>query len=112
MDLSFPSATIIASDSFSKEHQGAAASLVNTMVNYSISIGLGFAGTADSYLNRGGTDMLRGIRGAYYVSLGLASLGVMFGVLFVVMSMTGHLAKHPTGEKSPESQEARVGDET
>ncbi|CAD6633530.1 EM14S01-3B_G0005400.mRNA.1.CDS.1 [Saccharomyces cerevisiae] len=41
MDMSFPAATIILSNSMSAEHQGLAASLVNTVINYSISIGLG-----------------------------------------------------------------------
>ena len=32
MDMSFPSATLVVSDSVRKEHQGVAASLVNTIV--------------------------------------------------------------------------------
>jgi MFS family permease len=45
MNLSFPVATILISSSLPKEKQGIAASLVSTMVNYSISCGLGLAGT-------------------------------------------------------------------
>jgi hypothetical protein len=48
MDMSFPAATVILSNAMPKEHQGLAASLVNTMVNYSISIGLGIAGTVEA----------------------------------------------------------------
>ncbi len=33
MDMSFPSATIVVSNSVDKEHQGVAASLVNTIVS-------------------------------------------------------------------------------
>lgn len=36
MDMSFPSATIVISNSVDKEHQGVAASLVNTIVSESI----------------------------------------------------------------------------
>ncbi|KAH7142585.1 major facilitator superfamily transporter [Dactylonectria estremocensis] len=48
MDMSFPAATIVLSRAMPRRHQGLAASLVNTFVNYSISIGLRFAGTVDS----------------------------------------------------------------
>ncbi|KAL9127141.1 MAG: hypothetical protein Q9217_003931 [Psora testacea] len=45
MDMSFPVATIILSSSVPKDYQGMAASLVLTVCNYSISLGLGIAGT-------------------------------------------------------------------
>ncbi|QDS68933.1 hypothetical protein FKW77_008432 [Venturia effusa] len=63
MDMSFPAATLILSNAVSKEHQGIAASLVNTVVNYSISLGLGFAGTVEVHVNNGGMnqeDLLKG----------------------------------------------------
>ncbi|KAK4159662.1 putative drug resistance protein [Cladorrhinum sp. PSN259] len=47
MDMSNPAATILLSNSVSKEHQGIAASLVVTTVNYSISLALGIAGTIE-----------------------------------------------------------------
>jgi hypothetical protein len=68
--MSFPAATLILSNAVSKEHQGVAASLVNTVVNYSISLGLGFAGTVEVHVNNGGRtqqDLLRGYRGAFYM---------------------------------------------
>lgn len=40
-DAAFPACTIILANRFPQEHQGAAASIVNTLVNYSISLGLG-----------------------------------------------------------------------
>ncbi|PYI05187.1 MFS general substrate transporter [Aspergillus sclerotiicarbonarius CBS 121057] len=88
MDMSFPSGTLILSNSMPREHQGLAASLVNTIVNYSISIGLGFAGTVESQVNRGGTDTLRGYRGASYMGIGLAGLGVGVATMFVIRSLT------------------------
>ncbi|KAF5568206.1 major facilitator superfamily transporter [Fusarium phyllophilum] len=82
MDMSFPAATIVLSRAMPQRHQGLAASLVNTFVNYSISIGLGFAGTVDSQLNNGGKDVLRGYRGAYYMGVGLSGMGVVIALIF------------------------------
>lgn len=70
MDMSFPAATLILSNAVAKEHQGIAASLVNTVVNYSISLALGFAGTVEANVNNGGItaeDKLKGYRGAWYL---------------------------------------------
>lgn len=87
MDMSFPAATLILSNAVSKEHQGVAASLVNTVVNYSISLSLGFAGTIESHVDRGGktpADVLRGYRGAWYMAIGLAGFGLFLSVVFVI----------------------------
>ena len=85
--MSFPAATIILSNAVKKEHQGIAASLVNTIVNYSISLGLGFAGTVEVHVNNGGKtpgDILKGYRGAWYVGTGLSVLGMIIGFAFVL----------------------------
>ena len=66
------------------EHQGIAASLVNTAVNYSISIGLGMAGTVEGHVNRGGLDVLKGYRGAWYLGIGLGAIGMAVSVCFVL----------------------------
>lgn len=89
MDMSFPAATLILSDAVPRKHQGIAASLVNTVVNYSISLGLGFAGTVETQINNGGTnpaDILKGYRGAYYMGIGLAGLGVVVCLAFLAKS--------------------------
>ena len=86
MDMSFPAATLILSDAVSKEHQGIAASLVITIVNYSISLALGFAGTVESHVNNGGLtpeDVLRGYRGALYLAIGLSGLGLLLSLTFL-----------------------------
>ena len=83
--MSFPAATIILSNSVSKRHQGIAASLINTVVNYSISLGLGFAGTVEVHVDRGGKtpeDVLRGYRGAWYLGIGLAGAGMVVSIIF------------------------------
>ncbi|KAI9759346.1 MAG: hypothetical protein M4579_002404 [Chaenotheca gracillima] len=84
MDMSFPAATVLLSNSVPKEHQGIAASLVSTIVNYSISIGLGIAGTVDSQVNKGGQDVLAGYRGAQYTEIGLSGLGVLIASVFLI----------------------------
>lgn len=87
MDMSFPAATLMLSNSVERKHQGIAASLVTTVVNYSISLSLGFAGTVEVHVNNGGntpTDVLKGYRGALYFSTGLGGLGVLLSVLFTL----------------------------
>ncbi|KAI9933678.1 hypothetical protein ASPWEDRAFT_160185 [Aspergillus wentii DTO 134E9] len=86
MDMSFPSGILLLSNSMPKEHQGLAASLVATTVNYSISIGLGFAGTVESHVNDGGKDTLKGYRGALYMGIGLAVLGVATSTCYMMVS--------------------------
>ncbi|PYI01663.1 MFS general substrate transporter [Aspergillus sclerotiicarbonarius CBS 121057] len=86
MDMSFPSGTVIMSNAMPREHQGVAGSLVNTVVNYSISLGLGFAGTVESYVNDDGRDTLKGYRGASYMGVGLAGLGVLLATCFMLVT--------------------------
>jgi predicted MFS family arabinose efflux permease len=90
--MSFPASNILLSDAMHKDHQGLAASLVNTVINYSISIGLGIAGTVEVYVNHGGKDVLRGYRGAQYTGVGLAGLGLASSILFA-LSERAHRAK-------------------
>ncbi|CAN8097735.1 unnamed protein product [Discula destructiva] len=89
MDMSFPAATIILSNAVSREHQGIAASLVNTIVNYSIALGLGVAGTVEYQLNNGGKtkeDLLKGYRGALYLGIGIAGFGVLICIAYLLKS--------------------------
>ncbi|MCJ1229603.1 hypothetical protein MMC12_006272 [Toensbergia leucococca] len=84
MDMSFPAATIMLSNFVGPQHQGVAASLVTTVVNYSISIGLGIAGTVEVHVNRGGEDILRGYRGAEYAAIGLSGMGILLSLIFAI----------------------------
>ncbi|KAF1933768.1 uncharacterized protein M421DRAFT_416119 [Didymella exigua CBS 183.55] len=87
MDMSFPAGTLIMSNAVQKHHQGMAASLVNTIVNYSISIGVGIAGTVETHMNNGGLteeDELRGYRAAMYVGIGFGAMGVVTSLLFLL----------------------------
>ncbi|GAW13916.1 hypothetical protein ANO14919_033080 [Xylariales sp. No.14919] len=108
MDMSFPAGTIIMSNSIPKQHQGVAASLINTVVNYSISLGLGIAGTVEANVNHGGKtehDRLLGYRGALYVAVGLAVSGLLVSVVFVIKQ-----AINDPREKR-RSQSSRLSDE-
>lgn len=77
MDMSFPASSIILSDFLPTHQQGAASSIVNTVVNYSIALGLGFAGIVETHVNDGGRDALKGYRGAFYLGMGFAGAGVV-----------------------------------
>lgn len=87
MDTSFPAAAMLFSGAVSQQYQGMGASIVMTIVNYSISLGLGFAGTIETNINHGGltpADKLHGYRSALWFSVGLAGLGLVLSLIFVV----------------------------
>ncbi|KAK4500430.1 hypothetical protein PRZ48_008619 [Zasmidium cellare] len=85
MEMSFPAATVYLSNSIAKEQQGVAASLVSTVVNYSISLGLGFAGTVEVNVRHGDSpeEVLNGYRGALYIAVGFAGMGLATSVVFL-----------------------------
>jgi MFS family permease len=95
MDMSFPAASLILSNHMPPEHQGLAQSLVNTIVNYSISISLGIAGTVEVNVAKMGpgvdpTDpafLMKGFKAAFYTAVGLSGAGVILGLMFFVRSM-------------------------
>jgi MFS family permease len=87
MDMSFPAGTLIMSNAVKKEHQGMAASMVNTVVNYSISIGVGIAGTVETHVNNGARtreDEHKGYKSAMYLGIGLSIMGVVTSLLFLL----------------------------
>ncbi|KAJ5121360.1 uncharacterized protein N7515_009321 [Penicillium bovifimosum] len=91
MDMSFPAATLMLSNAVERKHQGVAASLVTTIVNYSLSLSLGLAGTVEVHVNNGGhtpSDVLKGYRGALYLAIGLAGLGMSLSAIY---AFKGHL---------------------
>jgi MFS family permease len=92
-DLSFACASLIASDNLKPEEQGVAGSFINTIVNYSIALGLALAGNIEFNVNDGGRDKLAGFRGAYYLGMGLGALGIFFTAVF----WKGMAKKHKTG---------------
>ncbi len=82
MNMSFSAGTLLIVDSMPPEHLGSAASLVSTMMNYSVSVALGIAGTVEVQVsNHGATreDTLWGIRCAWWAGVTLAGCGVVLG---------------------------------
>lgn len=87
MDTSLPAAIIIFATVVPRHYQGMGASIVMTIVNYSISLGLGFAGTIETNINYGGqtqADLLHGYRGALWFSVGLTGLGTILSLIFLL----------------------------
>ncbi|KAK2023341.1 major facilitator superfamily transporter [Colletotrichum zoysiae] len=110
MDMSFPAATLILSDAVKREHQGIGASLVNTVVNYGIALGVGFAGTVEVHVNNGGRtkdDQFTGFRGALYMGIGLAGLGLGIALTFLTREL-----RRPKGARGNEEKAAEAQAET
>ena len=82
-DLSFASSGILISNAVLPEEQGVAGSFISTVVLYSISIGLGIAATVEAHVNKGGSDIVLGYRGAYWLGIGFAAVAFFVVVLFV-----------------------------
>ncbi|KAH7629334.1 major facilitator superfamily-domain-containing protein [Sordaria sp. MPI-SDFR-AT-0083] len=129
MNLSFPAATILLSETLPRDKQGMAASLVATVVNYSISCGLGLAGSVHKAAlikagDKAGVERTRsspmpkrsesnevlvgvrleGLRMAVWVGVGLGALGVVVaGGFWVVMWVQARKARK--GRKKREVEE-------
>lgn len=91
-DMSFPSGTLILSNAMHRHHQGLAASLLATTVNYSITFGLPFASTVESHVNDAGRNVLRGYNGALCMGIGLAGLDLITSICFMWVSWRRHRA--------------------
>lgn len=89
MNWSFPTGVILMSNAVPREHQGIAASLVSTMVNYSISTGLGFAGSINRYVTPV-EGVVTAYRGAWYFGVGLAGIGWIISLYFIWQSRVKH----------------------
>lgn len=87
MDSSFPAASLIIAASLPPHRQGVASSLVNTLVNYSVALGLGIAGTVETHTNNGGTDLYNGYTSSLFLGTGLAGLGAVIASANVIASL-------------------------
>lgn len=87
MDASFPAASLILASSLPPQRQGVAGSLVNTIINYSVALGLGIAGTVEAHTNDGGRDLYAGYQHSLYLGTGLAGLGAVIALANVVASV-------------------------
>ncbi|KAI1777489.1 MFS general substrate transporter [Hypoxylon cercidicola] len=87
MDTGLLAATLALSNAVDSKHQGTAASLVSTVMNYSISVGLGIARTVEYCVNRGDSSLenrLEGYRAALFTAVGLAGLGAIICTAFLL----------------------------
>ncbi|EGW32389.1 uncharacterized protein SPAPADRAFT_55850 [Spathaspora passalidarum NRRL Y-27907] len=108
MDMSFPAACILLSSALPRRQQGIAGSLVSTFVNYSISIGLGFAGTVERYttlhMEPGLPTTIHGMRNAFYMGMGLAGLGVVLSTVFIFIQLRNRSRNTIVEEESIKSE--------
>jgi len=82
MNWSYPAGSVIMSNAVPRESQGVAASLISTMVNYSISLGLGMSGSVERYV--GDKDgPLVAWRSALWFGVALDVLGLIISAFFI-----------------------------
>ncbi|KAJ5673960.1 major facilitator superfamily domain-containing protein [Penicillium macrosclerotiorum] len=89
METSFPTATVLISNTMKSEQQGMGASLVATIVNYSISLGLGVGATVQLYVAHRSEEqdqLLHGYRAALWTGVGFAGVGVILSLLMIARS--------------------------
>lgn len=101
--MSFPAGSIVLSNEMSLEHQGMAASILCVIQNYSISIGLGMAGTVEAHVNGG--NLLKGYRGAWYLAIGLDGLGIALAT-WLVLSWRRRQQTRAQAERDSKSEKA------
>lgn len=110
MDSSLPAATIIFSNAVPRQYQGMGSSVIMTIVVYSISLGLGFAGTIELQINNGGktkADLLHGYRGTLWFSVGLTAFGTVLALVFLVKDLRrGNFSKQQEEVEKSDSTEA------
>ena len=82
-DFVYVAAQIVASNSVKRRQQGIAASLIATLNLYGNSLGLGFAGTIETEVNKKRPDQVLGFRAALYFGAGIAFLAIILDMLFV-----------------------------
>lgn len=89
MDMSFPASTVILSNSMPGEHQGLAAALVTTVMNYSVSIALGIAALVEVNIEKPGVpggieSIAHGMHSAFYVGIAFGAAAVVLAAVFFI----------------------------
>ncbi|KAJ9134112.1 Major facilitator superfamily [Pleurostoma richardsiae] len=82
-DFVYVAAQIIACNSVRRNQQGIAASLIGTLNLYGTSLGLGFAGTVETEVNKRRVDQVLGFRAALSFGAGIALVACILDALFV-----------------------------
>lgn len=88
MNWSYPAGSVLMSNAVPRENQGIAASLISTMVNYSISLGLGMAGSVERYVGDK-EGPLEAWRAGLWFGVALDAVGVLVCGYFVWRSRPG-----------------------
>lgn len=88
MNWSYPAGSVLMSNAVPRENQGIAASLISTMVNYSISIGLGMAGSVERYVGDG-DGPLAAWRAGLWFGVALDALGLFVSGYFIWKTRVG-----------------------
>jgi len=83
LDFLFTASQIIASNSVKWKHQGAAGSLIGTVLSYGLSTELGFKGTVEVYTNDNSKNPVQGYQNALYLGIGMADFAAVITVAFV-----------------------------
>lgn len=83
MNWSYPAGSVIMSNAVPRESQGIAASLVSTMVNYSISLGLGMAGSVERYVGQSDGPLVAWRAGLWF-GVALDALGLIISAIFIL----------------------------
>lgn len=97
-------ANIMISNIMPPRHQGVGASLVNTVLNYSISIGLGLAGLVEMRINPDGTKLLQGYRAAWYLGIGMGAMGMAVASAAVIAQRFEQKAANATVNEGPDEK--------
>ncbi|GAD97553.1 efflux pump antibiotic resistance protein, putative [Paecilomyces variotii No. 5] len=82
-DFVYVAAQIVTSNSVKRKEQGVAASLIGVLNLYGNSLGLGFAGTIETEVNKHRPDPILGYRAALSFGGGIALIAVVLASLFV-----------------------------
>lgn len=89
MDISFPAASILMSNFLPQEHQGMGGSLINTTVNYSNAFFLALSLTVEHQIYTQTGSLLKSYRAAMYFGIGVAFLGILSAILFIISEHVG-----------------------
>lgn len=109
MDLSFPSSSIILLNFLPPHQQGMAGSIVTTVTQYGMTLGLGIAGTVEMHTAHGSTAeerLLNGYRGAMYLGVGLAGAGAVSSAVLLATTWHAPIGGSSEDEKSSSDNSA------
>lgn len=106
-DFIYTAAQIIASNSVRRSQQGTAASLIGLLNLYGNSLGLGFAGTVETKVNKKGGSVTKGYRAALYFAAALAGVALILNAFLVRMAKDEREGWGDPEDNQPEESQAQ-----